>query len=99
MRGLLPLGIVRLSAVALGMQLASAVVLAQSSDPRLAPCADRARPSQERADACRVLAGDRAADAETRRQAAIGWAEALTALGDWNGLLEAAAAQLALDPA
>jgi tetratricopeptide (TPR) repeat protein len=99
MRGLLPLGIVRLSAVALGLQLASAVVLAQSSDPRLAPCTDRARPSQERADACRVLAGDRAADAETRRQAVIGLAEVLTALGDWNGLLEAAAAQLALDPA
>lgn len=79
------------------------------TDARLAQCTDRARTAPERAVVCRAIAGVDmagnaqpglgAADPEQRRVAAMGLGDALTASGDWAGLLAFAEGLLKLDPA
>ncbi len=75
----------------------SGVALAQDN-PGLAACTDGIRSPQERETACRRLAGNGTLDAETRSRAVTGLAEALSARGDWDGLLALGSAQLARDP-
>lgn len=93
----------RVGALAAAYLLVAASAQAQSVPPsddrRLAPCMDRQRPAAERARLCRTLGDTAEASVVLRRQAREAEARALLEASDWDGLLRAADALLAADPA